>query len=155
MTIAQLSAAKAGTTDHRRSEHRRQKVGSSIEVHVALRLKAARLAAGLSQESAAAHINLTFQQLQKYENHKNRISAGKLAVLARIYGKPVSWFFEGAPSLTGPNAPPPMRDLVAEMFTAYHGREVMEDYLALQPDHQMAVASLAAQLAGRTSKRED
>lgn len=144
MTLAQSPVAKA---DHRRSEHRRQKAGTLIDAHVALRLRAARMAAGLSQESAAVHINLTFQQLQKYERATNRISAGKLAILARAYGKPVSWFFEGAPSLA--DALPPMRDLVAEMFTAFHGREVMEDYIALDAPFQMAVAALAAQLAGR------
>lgn len=126
---------------------RRPKAGTMIDEHVALRLKAARMAAGLSQESAAAHINLTFQQLQKYEKATNRISSGKLAILARIYSKPVAWFFEGAPSLTGPGAPPPMRDLPAEMYASPHGREMMENYLSLRPGQQVAVWHLAAQLA--------
>ena len=132
--------------DHRRSEHRKQKVGATIDVYVAGRLKAARLEIGMSQESAAEHLNLTFQQLQKYENARNRISAGKLATLARVYGKPVAWFFEGA-TVAPPKQVPPMRDLVAEMFAAFHGREVMENYLALALAHQKGVADLVAQLA--------
>ncbi len=143
-----LSATQATKPDHRRAEWRKQKVGASIDAHVALRLKAARLAIGMSQESAGKHLNLTFQQMQKYEHATNRISAGKLATLARIYGKPVAWFFEGAPMLASKEVPP-MRDLVAEMFTAPRGREVMEHYLALIPRHQFAVALLAEQLAGK------
>ena len=143
-----LSATQASNPDHRRSEHRRQKVGAPIDAHVALRLKAARLAIGMSQETAAKHLNLTFQQMQKYEHATNRISAGKLATLARIYGKPVEWFFEGA-TVAPSKGVPPMRDLVAEMFTSVHGREFMENYLSLKPAHQAAVAQLAAQLAGK------
>ena len=145
MALAQSTIAKVDL----RRKPRRPRTGTMIDEHVALRLKAARMDAGLSQESAAAHINLTFQQLQKYEHATNRISSGKLAILARIYGKPVAWFFEGAPTLTGPGAPPPMRDLVAEMFTAFHGREVMEAYIDMPARHQMAVAQLVAQLAGK------
>ena len=143
-----LSAIQATKPDHRRAEWRKQKVGASIDAHVALRLKAARLAIGMSQQTAARHLNLTFQQLQKYEKGTNRISSGKLAVLARIYGKPVEWFFEGA-TVAPSKEVPPMRDLVAEMFTAPRGREVMEHYLALIPRHQFAVALLAEQLAGK------
>lgn len=150
MALAQLSAT---THAQGRVKPRKPKVGTLVDEHVALRLRAARIAAGLTQERAATHINLTFQQLQKYERGANRISAGKLAVLARFYGKPVAWFFEGAPSLVGSKDIPPMRDLVAEMFTAHHGREVMENYLALSEPLQMTVARLAADLAG--SKQED
>jgi transcriptional regulator with XRE-family HTH domain len=135
--------------DHRPSKPRRQKVGSMVDAHVALRLKAARLASEHSQASAAAHINLTFQQLQKYERATNRISAGKLAILAALYGKPISWFFEGAPTISNSKTLPAMRDLVAEMFTAWHGREMMEGYIALKGSHQRAVAELVAQLTGK------
>ena len=148
MALAQLSATKAGKADHGRSEHRRPRTGSPIDAHVALRLKAARVSAGLSQENAAAHIELTFQQLQKYEHATNRISAGKLALLADLYGKPVSWFFDGA-SLPGRKDQPQARDLVAEMFTAWHGRDLMEDYLSLSVGHQVAVAQLAARLTDK------
>ena len=150
MALAQLSAAAHAQG---RTLPRKPKVGAMVDEHVAIRLKAARIAAGLTQESAAAHINLTFQQLQKYEKATNRISAGKLAILARLYGKPVAWFFEGAPSVVGSKDIPPLRDLVGEMFTAFHGREVMENYLALPLPLQMTVSRLAADLAD--SKQED
>jgi transcriptional regulator with XRE-family HTH domain len=47
------------------------------------RIRAVRLASGMSQESLASAIGVTFQQVQKYENGTNRISAGRLDQIAR------------------------------------------------------------------------
>ncbi len=38
---------------------------------------------------------MTFQQIQKYENGMNRITASKLWVISLVLGRPISWFFEG------------------------------------------------------------
>jgi transcriptional regulator with XRE-family HTH domain len=68
---------------------------SIIDRDIAKRLRLARIAAGVTQAAAADHVGVTFQQLQKYETGTNRVSAGSLALLAQIYGRPVAWFFEG------------------------------------------------------------
>lgn len=49
----------------------------------------------MSQAALADKIGLTFQQLQKYENATNRISASRLWEIAQILDVPVAWFFEG------------------------------------------------------------
>ncbi|HKK30714.1 MAG TPA: helix-turn-helix domain-containing protein [Alphaproteobacteria bacterium] len=49
---------------------------------------------GLSQEKLAAALDLTFQQVQKYERGANRIGAGRLYELARALDVPVTYFFE-------------------------------------------------------------
>jgi transcriptional regulator with XRE-family HTH domain len=82
---------------------------SVIDREIAKRLRLARIAAGLSQENAASHVGVTFQQVQKYENGTNRVSAGSLALLAQAYGRPVAWFFEDGvvdirPEITRPVA---------------------------------------------------
>lgn len=64
-----------------------------IDVHVGARLKTLRLARGASQSEMADKLGITFQQIQKYENAKNRISAGKLAKAAKLLGVPVQAFF--------------------------------------------------------------
>lgn len=69
---------------------------TEIDALVSTRLRVARRAVGLSQTDAAEKLGVTFQQVQKYENGSNRISAGKLFLLADLYGKPITWFFEGA-----------------------------------------------------------
>ena len=41
-------------------------------------------------------LNLTFQQVQKFEKGVNRISAGRLFELAAVLGVPVTYFYDGA-----------------------------------------------------------
>jgi transcriptional regulator with XRE-family HTH domain len=77
-----------------------------IDKHVGARLRMRRLMLHLTQSEVANGLGLTFQQLQKCENGKNRIGAGRLQLLCTILKVPVSFFFEGAPPERGlPDAP--------------------------------------------------
>ena len=53
---------------------------------------------------------MTFQQVQKYENGKNRVSASRLQQISQILQVPVPFFFEGGPRVKGqhdgPNGAP-------------------------------------------------
>lgn len=53
---------------------------------------------GMSQEILATKLGLTFQQVQKYENGTNSISAGRLFDLAQALDVPVQYFFDGMDS---------------------------------------------------------
>jgi transcriptional regulator with XRE-family HTH domain len=64
-----------------------------------------RLMVGLSQSKLADALDVTFQQVQKYEKGANRIGASRLQQLARVLEVPPSFFFEGAPSGAPPGAP--------------------------------------------------
>lgn len=66
-----------------------------IDIHVGMRLRSRRTFLGFSQGELAKAVNLTFQQVQKYENGHNRISASRLFHIAKFLGVPVSFFFEG------------------------------------------------------------
>lgn len=61
---------------------------------VAVRVKAARVAAGLSQTQLAKALGITFQQVQKYERMSNRWSAGMLQLAADRLGIPAADFFD-------------------------------------------------------------
>ena len=65
-----------------------------VDQHVGARVRAARLEAGKSQTEVAESLGLTFQQVQKYEKGANRISAGKLHELSRLFDMPVQFFFD-------------------------------------------------------------
>ena len=52
---------------------------------------------GLSQGKLGAAIELTFQQVQKYERGTNRISASRLYQLGKVLDVPVSYFFDDMP----------------------------------------------------------
>jgi transcriptional regulator with XRE-family HTH domain len=69
---------------------------NSVDVRVGNRLRLRRTALGLSQEELGRQLNLTFQQIQKFESGMNRISASYLFELTQILRVPVSYFFESA-----------------------------------------------------------
>ncbi|MSO14114.1 helix-turn-helix domain-containing protein [Candidatus Aquarickettsia rohweri] len=66
-----------------------------VDLHVGKRLKQKRIEKGISQDDLAGSVNLTFQQVQKYEKATNRISASKLYDFAKFLGIDVKYFFEG------------------------------------------------------------
>jgi transcriptional regulator with XRE-family HTH domain len=66
----------------------------SVDKHVGHRLRVRRSLLGMSQEKLADAIDLTFQQIQKYERGTNRVSAGRLFQFSKILSVPVSYFFE-------------------------------------------------------------
>jgi transcriptional regulator with XRE-family HTH domain len=57
-------------------------------------LKKRRLALGLTQTKVAKAINVTFQQIQKYEKGINGVSATRLLQLSNYLKVPVSYFFD-------------------------------------------------------------
>jgi transcriptional regulator with XRE-family HTH domain len=68
-----------------------------VDVHVGSRLRMRRTLLGLSQQKLGEKLNLTFQQIQKYERGANRIGASRLFELSRILDVKPSFFFEEMP----------------------------------------------------------
>ena len=67
--------------------------GDPRDAAIGRRLRTLRLQRGLSQTELGSLINVTFQQVQKYEKGTNRISAGRLQRVAEVLSVPVSFFF--------------------------------------------------------------
>jgi transcriptional regulator with XRE-family HTH domain len=65
--------------------------------HLGNKLKLRRLALGLTQTKVAKAINVTFQQIQKYEKGTNGVSSIRLLQLANYLKVPVNYFFEDFP----------------------------------------------------------
>jgi transcriptional regulator with XRE-family HTH domain len=78
-----------------------------IDQHVGERIRARRTELGLTQEQLAEALNVSYQQVQKYETGANRISAGRIFELARKLRVDVGYFFEGLP-LDAPAEPVPL-----------------------------------------------
>lgn len=72
-----------------------------IDVHVGSRVRLRRMLIGMSQERLGESLNLTFQQVQKYEKGQNRIGSSRLYVIASVLNVPVQFFFDDMP----PGAP--------------------------------------------------
>ena len=62
--------------------------------HLGSKLKIRRLALGLTQTKVAKAINVTFQQIQKYEKGTNGVSSQRLLQLSNYLKVPISYFFE-------------------------------------------------------------
>ena len=67
---------------------------NSIDEHVGTRLRMRRALLGMSQERLAEQVGITFQQIQKYENGANRVSASRLYEFSKVLDIPVNFFFE-------------------------------------------------------------
>lgn len=85
----------------RRAGRVKQDRPNPVDVHVGSRLRLRRTLLGMSQEKLGGAINLTFQQVQKYERGANRIGASRLFELAGVLDVPVAYFFEDFPSSAG------------------------------------------------------
>lgn len=96
-------------------------VPDPIDVHVGARVRLRRTQIAMSQDKLARLIGISFQQLQKYENGANRISASRFVHLSRALGVPVSWFFEGIGNGNTPAEPDPTQTREAiELVRAYN-----------------------------------
>ena len=66
-----------------------------IDEHVGERIRLRRTELGLTQEQLADALDVSYQQIQKYETGANRVSAGRILEIARKLGVDVGYFFEG------------------------------------------------------------
>lgn len=69
------------------------KIPDPIDVEVGGKIKAQRRLVGMSQDTLAAKLGVTFQQIQKYEKGTNRVSSSRLAMIAEAFGVPPAYFF--------------------------------------------------------------
>ena len=65
--------------------------------HLGAKLRMRRLSLGLTQTKVAQAINVTFQQIQKYEKGTNGISSLRIMQLANFLKVPIVFFFEDLP----------------------------------------------------------
>ena len=66
----------------------------NFKKHLGNKLKLRRLALGLTQTKVAKAINVTFQQIQKYEKGTNGVSSIRLLQLSNYLKVPITYFFE-------------------------------------------------------------
>jgi transcriptional regulator with XRE-family HTH domain len=109
-----------------------------IDSHIGQKIYSLRLAMGMSRQDLGEKIGVTHQQCQKYEKGTNRISAGRLALIAKVLGKPVEYFYEDI-----------NKDV--ENVNTHHQRmciEVARNFMKIKNSiHQNAVNTLVRTLA--------
>ena len=66
----------------------------NFNAHLGKKLRMRRLSLGLTQTKVAQAINVTFQQIQKYEKGTNGVSSIRLLQLSNYLKVPINYFFE-------------------------------------------------------------
>jgi transcriptional regulator with XRE-family HTH domain len=66
----------------------------NFNIHLGKKLRMRRLSIGLTQTKVAQAINVTFQQIQKYEKGTNGVSSNRLMQLSQFLKVPIIYFFE-------------------------------------------------------------
>ncbi len=107
-----------------------------VNQRVAKRIEAGRKAAGIRQSDIADALGVSTPQIQKNETGVNRVSAGRLFLIAKLCKKPVSWFFGSASK--GEEAPDPL----ADFFALPYATELAALYAEVPASHRQTVIAV-------------
>lgn len=106
------------------------KSADPIDKHVGSRVRMRRLMLHLSQEYLASGLGVTFQQLQKYESGRNRISASRIQQIANILQVPPDFFFDGPPTQPKENGGIPAE--ISEFISSRDGVNLMMAFMLIK-----------------------
>ncbi|AYG64532.1 helix-turn-helix domain-containing protein [Rhizobium jaguaris] len=132
----------------RRQKRRLEPTIQSVDLHVGQQIRILRIQMRLSQSDLGKGIGLSYQQIQKYEIGRNRVSASMLYQMAKFFSVPAARFFEGIPeAVTGPSneAARGVDDHIAYISTT-EGRDLIARMLLLSPRVRKRVVSLVGAL---------
>jgi transcriptional regulator with XRE-family HTH domain len=123
------------------------------DLHVGRQLAMVRVQSDVSQAQLARSVGISFQQLQKYETARNRVSASMLYELGEALSVPVSRFFEGLPgdNETSEQARPFPVDERIGFIASAEGRRLIESLTRLSPRVRNRVSALVASLGEELS----
>jgi transcriptional regulator with XRE-family HTH domain len=77
-----------------------KKSSNRIDKYIGSRIRVRRHTLGISQRKLAHALDLSYQQIQRYENGSDRIGAGRLQQLSQVLQAPAAFFFQGAPNIS-------------------------------------------------------
>jgi transcriptional regulator with XRE-family HTH domain len=136
-----------------------KKATNTVDKEIGSRVRMRRMLIGMSQEKLGEMLELTFQQVQKYEKGTNRISVSRLLDIANILGVTIHYFYEGVTSAKGEkagfgedSAPP----YVSDFMNAPEGHQLMKAFMSIKSQKiRRSIIQLAVSLAAdeQTSER--
>jgi transcriptional regulator with XRE-family HTH domain len=130
-----------------------KKTPNPIDKHVGSRVRMRRMMLNMSQEKLGDALDLTFQQVQKYEKGTNRIGASRLQQIADILQVAVEFFFEGAPHAGGGSraegfADAPSPAYVADFLASSDGLALTKAFMLItDPKLRRRIVDLIEQIA--------
>jgi transcriptional regulator with XRE-family HTH domain len=130
-----------------------KKAPNPIDKHVGSRVRMRRMMLSMSQEKLGDALDLTFQQVQKYEKGTNRIGASRLQQISNILQVPVEFFFEGAPHVAGSSrsegfADAPSPAYVSDFLASSDGLALTKAFMRISdPKLRRRIVDLVEQIA--------
>ena len=117
-----------------------------LDILVGKRIRTQRLVRKMSQSELGKHLGITFQQIQKYESGVNRVGAGRLQTIAKIFDLPVSVFFgEDNATLDASDA---ANETVLNFLNTARAVKLVKDFSRIKdPAIQQAVVALVEKIA--------
>jgi len=117
-----------------------------VDVHVGARIRMRRRMLHISQQTLAAAVDKTFQQIQKYENGVNRVSCSVLYHFARVLQVEVGFFFEGLPAIDEDLDAAAEVDQITLMMANNGGPELARMYVDLEPSQRAGVLTIVREI---------
>src|SRR4051812_47683637 len=112
------------------------KANNAVDKHVGRRIRMRRVMLAMTQTELGDGVGITFQQIQKYENGMNRVSASRLQQISQVLQVSPEFFFEGAPGQFNTDGKEPTADYVAEFLATSDGLELARAFTGL-PDAKL------------------
>jgi len=78
------------------TDQRPQMTAAEVDDRVGDRIRRRRILMGLTQDQLGEALGISYQQIQKYETGANRVSVGRLYLIAEKLGVNPGWFFDGS-----------------------------------------------------------
>ncbi len=121
-----------------------------LDIALGQHIRAMRRELNLSQQTLAARVGLTFQQVQKYEKGVNRVSFSRLVAIARALectvGDLIRGIEKGIPNNAATNS------LMSNIRTS-GAAELLKAYSSIQtPQRRKALLDLARELATQENR---
>jgi transcriptional regulator with XRE-family HTH domain len=107
-----------------------RRAANGVDVLVGSRIRIVRMRRKMTQAALGELLDVTFQQIQKYEKGINRVGASRLHQIAIALGVPVSEFFAGAAEPERKSVPlstfafDPQAFRIAEAFVKISDKEI-------------------------------
>jgi transcriptional regulator with XRE-family HTH domain len=126
-----------------------KKIPNPIDKHVGSRVRMRRMMLGMSQSTLADGLDLTFQQVQKYEKGTNRMGSSRLQQIANIMQVPVTFFFEGAPSQSRAKGDAPSPAYVSDFLASSDGLALTKAFMQIKDAKlRRCIVSVVKEIAG-------
>lgn len=126
-----------------------KKLPNPIDKHVGSRVRMRRMMLGMSQSTLADGLDLTFQQVQKYEKGTNRMGSSRLQQIANTLQVPVTFFFEGAPGQSKLDGSAPSPAYVTDFLATTDGLALLKAFTQIKDAKlRRSIVDVVKEIAG-------